>query len=233
MVPLAKKRKSKKIENNSVTIGDNTTIGGDAAIGKGSKVVKNVNIYEKAKKSFQDNPVLYIIAGVIIIVVAGIIMKILYSEKPELILDIQFVRGFDIGCVNYVDAQIEFEIANRGNKPSDFTQFYYIRGIQSKNTCGNNIFFFNKTKPMCLFELIEEGREEQCRSSTRVISEGETVGVRYYFNEESYRLIHTMEKQGISSCEITEELLICSGSEEEKACDRTNVKVKYNECKWI
>ncbi len=79
---LVKKQKSRKTENNSVKVGPNVFIGGDAAIGKKAKVTKN-----SKPKSWQDNLIVYMIISILIIVVTWSILEY-PNTKPNLDINV-------------------------------------------------------------------------------------------------------------------------------------------------
>ncbi len=141
-----------------------------------------------------------ILAISLIMVLIGSGISIFYfwfTQKPDL----------SIENVNYDGNTINFRVSNSGQATASSTKFWYANINQTKNTCGNNIIFFNYNwTPMCSLIVRELGENGYCQIDVPTMATGNYYSVKYQLNSEwtNFRLNYP----NATNCEITETIVL-------------------------
>lgn len=183
-----------------------------------------------------NNPLVKIIGSIIvgiIVIYLGYLFITPHFERPNLIINIDDIRGRSISCYTGGPSVI-FTASNIGKSPTSFISYYYERIGQKGNTCNQSIFFFEEKDWMCFLEHLETEIEEQkCTSKSTPLAVGESEPLKYIFSSERYNFIETLEKLNINeTCEIEEIIRICGMYDKEVSCSsEVSVDITYTPCK--
>lgn len=114
---------------------------------------------------------------------------------------------------NY-DTLLKFRVGNLGSVNDNTIpslDYYYWRINQSKNTCGQEIHFFNKSKPLCHLHFDNGPVELYCQTNTPLLPPTVQKDIEYSLDTEASHLESTLSTIDTNlSCILEETIKVCA-----------------------
>lgn len=152
-------------------------------------------------------------------------------EPPEALIERVSLANDYLFCDDENTVTLFYSLYHISGKMLGERQPYYLRLNQTKNTCFDGTFFYERF-PLCYNLYTTGNRVISCAARFEPLTEDTPTDALSYLGNETTTFLNKMKEQNQSEeCEISEVIEICVSIGGEISCSEpTELKLKYIPC---